>query len=225
MIRLMKKKISISAISGVVLLSGISASFFSCQLKGRGVSVPDFVTDSFVAHFDYFSYKGDDDFYKNNLMTEDPGFLTLKCADVTSTELKSPAFIGRRLQHHKFECTTSMYFKPQSDTEAAGLLLFKDERHQYFMAVGKTEGQIHISLKRIKAEGVEVLASQVVSDDENPLNLKISSNGKEFSFYFSPKNGKWKLLANKVDAYYLSTVQSYGFTGTVVGLYASKKAY
>ena len=48
-------------------------------------------------------------------LNENPGFLTLKCADVASNELKVPAFVGRRLQHHKFESSTKMYFTPDSE--------------------------------------------------------------------------------------------------------------
>ena len=41
-------------------------------------------------------------------LTETPGYLTLKCADISATEKKTPAFVSRRLQHHKFECATRM---------------------------------------------------------------------------------------------------------------------
>ncbi|MGV8096904.1 MAG: glycoside hydrolase family 43 protein [Mangrovibacterium sp.] len=157
-------------------------------------------------------------------LTENPGFLTLKCADVTSTELKSPAFISRRLQHHKFECTTSLYFKPRSETEAAGLLLLKDEKHQYLMAVGKAGEQTQISLKKIKADGVKILSSQTIETDGKQIKLKVVSGGTGFDFYYATGNETWKLLAGNIDAYYLSTAQSFGFTGTTIGLYATCKS-
>ncbi|WP_423127505.1 glycoside hydrolase family 43 protein [Gaoshiqia sp. Z1-71] len=162
------------------------------------------------------------DFYS---LTENPGFLTLQCANVASNELKSPAFIGRRLQHHQFECTTSMYFKPRSDDELAGLLLYKDEGHQYFLAVGKNGRQLQISLKKIKTSEVETLASQLFVSTDGPINLKVTSTGNYFSFYYATGDGRWKLLSENVDAYYLSTAQSFGFTGTTIGLYATGKSY
>ncbi len=158
-------------------------------------------------------------------LTEDPGFLTLRCADVASNELKTPAYVSRRLQHHKFECSTSLYFKPQIDGESAGLLLNKDERHQYVFVMEQVADSTLISLKKVTASGAEVLASSPLTLDNANLKLKISSNGNEFSFYYAVGDGKWKLLADKVDAYYLSTAQSFGFTGTNVGLYASSKNY
>ena len=41
-------------------------------------------------------------------LSQTPGYLTLKCDSVSASEKKVPAFICRRLQHHKFECSTRM---------------------------------------------------------------------------------------------------------------------
>lgn len=158
-------------------------------------------------------------------LSEDPGFLTLKCADVASNELKTPAFIARRLQHHKFEFTTSMYFTPASAIESAGLLLMKDEHHQYLMAVEKPGKKTQISLKKINDNGAETLFFQPISLKHESIQLKVASNGTDFSFYYAKGEGQWQLLADHVDAYYLSTANSWGFTGTTIGLYASNKAY
>ena len=54
-------------------------------------------------------------------LTETPGYLTLKCADISATEKNTPAFVCRRLQHHKFECATRMLFNPSDDKETAGM--------------------------------------------------------------------------------------------------------
>ena len=55
-------------------------------------------------------------------LSQTPGYLTLKCDSVSASEKKVPAFICRRLQHHKFECSTRMLFCPQSKAEQAGIL-------------------------------------------------------------------------------------------------------
>ena len=158
-------------------------------------------------------------------LTKNPGFLTIKCIDVASNELKTPAFVSRRLQHHKFECSTNLYFKPQSESESAGLLLFKDETHQYFMSIGKDGAKTIVSLKKINANGAEVLASYPLESKNERVRLKVVSNGNEFSFYYATGVDDWKLLIDRVGAYYLSTARSYGFTGTNIGLYATNKNY
>ncbi len=158
-------------------------------------------------------------------LKQNPGFLTLKCADIASNELRTPSFIGRRLQHHKFECTTNMYFNPKTDSESAGVLLYKDEGHQYFLAVGRTDGKKKINLLKIESNQVELLASQDLIEENTRMKVKVVSTGGDFRFLYASSNQDWKLLAEGVDASFLSTAESYGFTGTVIGVYASNKPY
>lgn len=158
-------------------------------------------------------------------LTENPGFLTMACADVASNELKTPAFLGRRLQHHQFECNTKMHFSPHSESEQAGLLLFKDEGHQYLMVVEKNGAQLQVSLKKVKPSAIEILASEPLKPTDDSIGLRISSTGTHFDFYYASGNGNWKLLAEGIDASYLSTAQSFGFTGTMIGMYATRKPY
>lgn len=133
----------------------------------------------------------------------------------------TPAFVARRMQHHKFECTTKMYFNPEDENETAGILLYKDEFHQYFLAVSKSGDQRKICLNKITMTGAEMLACEDISID-NPVDLKVVSKG--IGYHFSYRDGKkdWKTLISDVDARYLSTENASGFTGTTIGLYATK---
>nr|WP_321486947.1 glycoside hydrolase family 43 protein [uncultured Draconibacterium sp.] len=158
-------------------------------------------------------------------LNENPGFLTLKCADVASTELKVPAFVARRLQHHKFESSTKMYFTPDSEKESAGMLLMKNEHHQYLLVVAKVDQQKVVQVKMVTDTTVEVIKSAVIEAENEPVLLKIKSNGPEFSFYYALGDSDWELLADKVDASYLSTARAGGFTGTTIGMYASEKKF
>ncbi len=159
-------------------------------------------------------------------LTDNPGFLTLKCAPIASNELQTPAYIGRRLQHHKFECTTTMYFSPHSETESAGMLLMKDEEHQYLLVVEKKNNKLQeVCVKKIRSGSIEKIRSRDIKRFDEPVKLKISSDGCHFNFYYAHGNQKWNLLADKVNAAYLSTNQASGFTGTTIGLYASSCTY
>jgi len=156
-------------------------------------------------------------------LTETPGYLTLKCADVSATEKKTPAFVCRRLQHHKFECATRMLFNPSDDKETAGMLLFKDETHQYFFCLNKVGENKNISLKQI-GEKEQTLASDEIDADTNEVYLKLVSQGIGYDFYYSIDGEKsWKLLCKDVAPSYLSTTTAGGFTGTTIGLYATCK--
>lgn len=156
-------------------------------------------------------------------LTTKPGFLSLTCAEAGSTELKELAYVSRRLQHHKFEASTAVHFQPQDEREAAGFLLLKDEEHQYFFAIRKHGTARKISVERITKQGVEVIKSVPVEQTQDPLRLKIVSDGLTFTFYYGVKNNEWKPVAEGVDAHFLSTANSFGFTGTNIGLFATKR--
>lgn len=153
-------------------------------------------------------------------LTETPGYLTLKCTDISASEKKTPAFVCRRMQHHKFECTTRMLFNPSDDKETAGILLFKDEAHQYFLAVNRDSLGKCITLRKIGELSTEILVRQDIEEEMKAIDLKIISEGNYYDFYYSVMGGNWQLLCKNVDASYLSTSVAGGFTGTTIGLYA-----
>lgn len=156
-------------------------------------------------------------------LSQTPGYLTLKCDSVSASEKKVPAFICRRLQHHKFECSTRMLFCPQSKAEQAGILLFKDEKHQYFLAVGRDDQGECISLRQIGDGESKVLASVRLDDGGVLTDLKVVSRGTHYDFYYARQEGVWNVLCRNVDAGYLSTATAGGFTGTTIGMYATLK--
>lgn len=154
-------------------------------------------------------------------LTDNPGYLTLMCANTLSSDRSTPAFVARRMQHHKFECTTKMYFNPEDENETAGVLLYKDEFHQYFLAVNKSAEQRKICLKKIAMTGTQTLACENISADK-PVELKVISKGSGYDFLYRDGKNDWKPLIGDVDARYLSTANSSGFTGTTIGMYATK---
>ena len=156
-------------------------------------------------------------------LTGQPGYLSLTCSEERATGRSTPALLSRRIQHHKFECSTSMVFDPAAD-DAAGLLLLKDEGHQYFLSVGASDGVPEAALLKISRSGEEDLARFPLKPHVKVIGLKVISHGTTFDFYVSQKDDQWELLCAEVDAHYLSTANSFGFTGTTIGLYATKKA-
>lgn len=157
-------------------------------------------------------------------LTQTPGYLTLKCSDASTTERDVPAFIGRRMQHHKFECVTHMLFNPSDTKEAAGMLLFKDERHQYFFCVSQSENGRSISLKKIDGTAGGVLGSCKIDAEAKEVYLKVVSKETSYDFYYSLKSAdRWTLLCGNVDARHLSTAVAGGFTGSMIGMYATRK--
>lgn len=152
------------------------------------------------------------------------GYLTLKCGTIGASEKDTPAFVCRRMQHHNFECTTRMLFNPSDDKEAAGMLLFKDETHYYFFCVDKSEEGKYIRLKKSGEASELVLADCKLADDTKDFRLKVVSKGIYYDFYYMQgKQNEWTLLCKNVDAGFLSTATAGGFTGSTIGLYATRK--
>ena len=157
-------------------------------------------------------------------LTKTPGYLTLQCAPVSARERKVPAFISRRMQHHEFVADTRMYFNPTDSTEKAGLLLFKDETHQHFMAVSQSEEGRTISLIKVDGPDDKLISSALLPADATCFDLKVYSDGQTYEFAYSLDKGtNWKILATAIDASHLSTSTAGGFTGSTIALYATSK--
>lgn len=176
-------------------------------------------TDSVLSH-KWHTLRGPATEYYS--LTTNPGHLTIKCADVKSTDKAVLPYVGRRIQHHKYTAGTKLTFVPENDSECAGMLLFKDEVHQYFLGKDSKDSRQRMVLRRITENGNEEIAAKELDPDNKSVNLMIESQGLNLDFKYSLDNGNtWETLASGLDAGFMSTARAGGFTGTTVGLYAS----
>ncbi len=154
----------------------------------------------------------------NGLYAVKGGVLELTCSPMRATRFETPALVLRRLQHHAFTASTRMRFFPEG-SEAAGLLLYKDERHQLFLKVSLVDGSPAICLER----SGETLSCKALPKTFSTVDLAIASDdGLTFRFGFAVDGREMRTLVANVDASYLSTAVAGGFTGTTVGPYAVK---
>jgi len=67
------------------------------------------------------------------------------------------------------------------------------------------------------------LACKVIPTEYKDANikLKITGKGSNYSFYVSYNGTDWVTVAEDADAHNLSTQDAGGFTGTLIGPYAS----
>ncbi|MBD5253654.1 MAG: glycoside hydrolase family 43 protein [Barnesiella sp.] len=142
--------------------------------------------------------------------------LRLLCAPVDARSRVTPAYLGRRIQHHRFTAETEVDFNPSAD-ESAGLLMVKNETRQYYLALQKGR----VSLYRLGKPGHnDLIASAALPERHSAVELKIESRGTVYDFYYRLPSADWQLLAADVPAEHIAT-QRGGFTGTTVGLYAT----
>ncbi len=122
---------------------------------------------------------------------------------------------------------------PASAEDFAGLLLFKDDTTN--VRFGKTlDEQGNPCLKLVACSQGQTVNEAVVplqqSDAGKKVYLKVSGNQPQvtgegsvsytFSYSFAPKKG-WVEAGTSVSADLLSTKTAGGFTGTMVGIYAT----
>lgn len=148
--------------------------------------------------------------------------LTMKLKPETIMELGNPSFIGKRQQHLFCTAETELDFSPKSEKEKAGLTIFQDEAHFYFLSKSIKEGKPMVQLFKSAATGkeMELISEMPIPDAKKPVKLRIVAEGDTYSFYFS-KGSSWELLKDKVDARFLSTEVAGGFIGCLFGMYAT----
>lgn len=149
--------------------------------------------------------------------------LTLKLKPETISELGNPSFVGRRQQHLNSTTETELNFTPKADNEKAGLVIFQDERHYYFIAQSKSEGKDVIQLFKSQAKGksMDLITEVPLNAKAGKVQFKITSAGADYSFYYATDAKNWQLLKDKVDGKFLSTKEAGSFIGCVYGLYAT----
>lgn len=201
------------------------------------------------------SYSGNvfyrDDFCKNELdknwmflrtpltkwydLSKQSGFISLKLRPETCSGKSNPSFLGYRQQNIKCSASTSIKFNPKSENEKAGLLIFQNENHFYLICKSLESDNLVIQLYKSLAdssnEQLKLVASQIISEEENEkqFSLMIKSDEKYYSFYYSfvdkpEENKDWILLKENMDVEFLSTHIAGGFVGCVFGMYATSNS-
>jgi xylan 1,4-beta-xylosidase len=168
--------------------------------------------------------------------------ITIKAVPADVSQKESIAAIFRRQQHATFTAETEVNFKPSTAKELAGMTLFQNENHHFVFGKTLISGKPAIILSRTDKE-TAIIGSVMLTEDEanKPLKLRVCGNGRYYSFYYSFDKGssfsggdhsfassdhtlgssEWQPMVIGADASNLSTHQAGGFTGTVIGLYAT----
>ena len=151
------------------------------------------------------------------------GFLSMQLRPETCSGNLNPSFLGHRQQHLQGSASVAIDFLPKAENEKAGLLIFQNEKHFYFLCKSLDENAAAILLYKSGDPQMELLASQELKDEQKaqPLYLKIEAHGNTYSFLYSTNPDQWNLLKENVDAKFLSTKEAGGFVGCVYALYAT----
>ena len=136
-------------------------------------------------------------------------------------ELGSPSFIGKRQQHLNCDTEVSFDFSAKSENEKAGLIIFQDENHFYYLctSVEQKKPVLQLFKSSTNEKSMELLAQANLTSEK--VLLRIDARGDQYSFHYAQNPNDWIILKDKVDGKFLSTQVAGGFIGCVFGMYAT----
>ena len=153
-------------------------------------------------------------------LSERHGFLRLHGLAVTLDENASPAWVGRRQQHHLCAASTRLEFAPQGANEEAGLCVLMNPMHHYEIAVCGDDLGGRKALVRRRIGSLMAVVSEISLPATGAVELQIAATAHEYHFRFRTEGQTWRDLASG-ETRYLAKECAGGFTGVYFGLYAS----
>ncbi|GEO03244.1 xylosidase/arabinosidase [Adhaeribacter aerolatus] len=128
--------------------------------------------------------------------------------------------LWHRQQHNAFESTVTLKYTPKSNKDLAGLACYQSEKFNYVLGVTKKGNDNYLVLARTEKGNTTVLASEKI-DVRKPVQLQVVAQGDDYKFNYSTDNKNFKNIGGTVSGDILSTNVAGGFTGALIGLYAT----
>ncbi|WP_432264655.1 glycoside hydrolase family 43 protein [Autumnicola psychrophila] len=140
--------------------------------------------------------------------------------DVNIKEVKPTSTLFHRQQHKDFSFTTTMDYKPKSEDDLAGITALQNEKFNYIFGITKKDKKYYVILERTEKGSSEIIASKEIEFNDE-LQLKVKAEGDLYKFSYALKEGDFQNLGGTVSGDILSTNVAGGFTGALIGLYAT----
>ena len=138
----------------------------------------------------------------------------------TIKEVKPTSTLFHRQMHKTFSFTTTMDYKPGAEKDLAGLTCVQSEKFNYVFGLTKKGNDYYILLERTEKGVSKILASQKV-DIKGPIKLQVKASHDDYEFGYALNGNEFINLGGVVSGDILSTNVAGGFTGTLIGLYAT----
>lgn len=147
------------------------------------------------------------------------GRLILTPTEVTLDEQASPTFIARRQQDIFFEATTTLSLLNASSGDRAGISVYMDPWAHYDLYIESSAEGSYVALS-YRLGSIEHRAAGVKLESGS-ATLRVEGSDYTYRFLYSENDKDFKELG-VMDTKYLSSETNGGFTGVVLGLYATK---
>lgn len=152
--------------------------------------------------------------------------LTINPFDTNIKELKPTSTLFYRQQHNSFSFTTTMEYKPKSDKDLAGVVALQNEGSNYVFGITMKGNEYYVVLQknqktRRDAEINSTIVASAKIDLKKPVQLQMKANGDNYEFAYATNGTDFVNLGGVVSGDILSTDVAGGFTGCLLGLYAT----
>ena len=125
-----------------------------------------------------------------------------------------------RQQHINFTATTTLSYIPRSEKDLAGITCYQSESFNYVFGITKKAEDNYLVLQRTE-KGNSTTVASVKVEDTTPVKLQVKAEGNNYTFSYATDKDKFKKLGETVSGDILSTNVAGGFTGAMIGLYAT----
>jgi beta-xylosidase len=139
---------------------------------------------------------------------------------VNIKEMKPTSTLFYRQQHSNFSFTTTLKYNPLTEKDLAGIVCLQNERFNYVFGLTRKDKDCYLVLKRTEKGKSTILASNKV-DVKAPISLKVKAEGDNYEFSYALDGTNYMNLGGTVSGDILSTNVAGGFTGSLIGLYAT----
>lgn len=140
--------------------------------------------------------------------------------DVNIKEVKPTSTLFHRQQHKDFMFTTTMSYKPKSENDLAGLTAVQSETFNYVFGITRKNKKYYLVLERTEEGSSEILASKEI-ELKDELKLRVEAEEDDYQFSYALDSENFENLGGIVSGDILSTNVAGGFTGNMIGLYAT----
>ncbi len=156
---------------------------------------------------------------ENYSLTEKKGSLRISTSPYTLNDADAVSMVCRRQTEHDFSAATALEFNSLNENEEAGMTLIQNNTHHYDLLFRKSADKRRVQL-RIRVGSLSYIAAEGEVEGDR-IELKVEGTAGQYTFYYADPQKEEYLELGKQDTRYLSTEVAGGFTGVMIGLYAS----
>ena len=135
-------------------------------------------------------------------------------------ELKPTSTLFYRQQHISFTATVTLAYQPQTEKDLAGITCVQGERFNYVFGITKKDKDFYLLLQRT-ARGKSTIVASTKIDMKAAMQLRVKAIGDNYEFSYSANGTDFTNVGGTVSGDILSTDVAGGFTGAMIGLYAT----